>query len=354
AMDLGFQHSDVLIIDSSPLTGEKQEAFAQALRAAPGVAAVGLSDLVPFTTGQMVLDVQVPGQPGLLTINTTVIDPGYSGTYGIPLIAGRLLSADRGADRLHSMTIPSDGDPLNEGRNILINAAAAGHLGFSPNEAVGKTIILNHNHVRIVGVLADAKLQGAKQPVVPMIYVYVPDFAMSFSVRLRPGRIPQTLRFIDRTWHAFEPTLAIHRWFLDSSFQDLYSVDEREGTMLAVLVIVAVLIGCLGLYGLAVFTAERRTKEIGVRKVSGARTADIVGLMLWRISVPVLVANLIAWPVAYAYLRQWLDGYAYRIPLSPVYFLAAALTALLVAWVTVYGNTLRLARVSPVHALRYE
>jgi putative ABC transport system permease protein len=354
AMDLGFQHSSVLVIDSSPLTGEKQEAFADALRADPGVAAVGLSDFVPFTTGQAVSAIQVPGQPGLLTINTTVIDPGYSGVYDIPLIAGRLLSADRGADRLHSMAILSSGDPLNEGRNILINAAAARHLGFSPNEAVGKTIIYNHNHVRIVGVLADAKLQGARQPVVPMIYIYVPDFAMSFSVRLRPGRIPQTLKFIDRTWHAFEPTLAIHRWFLDSSYQDLYSVDEREGTMLGVFVIVAVLIGCLGLYGLAVFTAERRTKEIGIRKVSGARTADIVGLMLWRISVPVLVANLIAWPVAYAYLRQWLDGYAYRITLSPVYFLAAALTALLVAWITVYGNTLRLARVSPVHALRYE
>ena len=124
--------------------------------------------------------------------------------------------------------------------------------------------------------------------------------------------------------------------------------------MFGVIVFVAVLIGCLGLYGLAVFTAERRTKEIGIRKVSGARTGDIVRLMLWRISLPVLVANLIAWSVAYAYLRHWLDGYAYRIDLSPLYFLAAAAVALLIAWATVYGNTLRLARTSPIHALRYE
>jgi len=264
------------------------------------------------------------------------------------------LSADRGPDRLNSIGILTGGDPLNEGRDILVNAAAARQLGFSPQQAVGKTVLYNHNHVTIVGVLADAKLQGALTPVVPMIYVYIPAWGMNISVRLRPGLIPRTLGFIDRTWHAFMPTVAIQRMFLDQSFDQLYSQDEREGAMLAVLVIVAVLIGCLGLYGLAVFTAERRTKEIGIRKISGARTGDIVRLMLWRISVPVLVANLIAWPVAYAYLRHWLDGYAYRIALTPLYFLVGGAVALLIAWATVYGNTLRLARTSPVHALRYE
>lgn len=355
AMNLGFHHADVVTVSgNSRLTGEKQEAFAQTLRAYPGIAAVGLSSYVPFSSAQSVSDVQVPGQPGLFTINTTVIDPDYSTAYGIPLLAGRLLSANRGADRLNSIGIFTGGDPLNEGRDILVNAAAARQLGLTPQQAVGKSILYNHNHVRIVGVLADAKLQGARVPVVPMIYVYVPSWGMNFSVRLRPGRIPQTLSFIDRTWHAFMPAVAIQRMFLDMSFEQLYREDEREGAMLGVFVAVAVLIGCLGLYGLAVFTAERRTKEIGVRKVSGARINDILRLMLWRISVPVLVANLIAWPVAYAYLRHWLDGYADRIALSPLYFLAVAAAALLIAWITVYGNTLRLARTSPVHALRYE
>jgi len=187
-----------------------------------------------------------------------------------------------------------------------------------------------------------------------MVYAYIPSFPLSISVRLRPGRIPQTLSFIDQTWHAFMPTVAIQRWFLDGALDQLYGQDEREGAMLGVFVIVAVLIGCLGLYGLVVFTAERRTKEIGLRKVAGARAADIVKLMLWRISVPIVVANLIAWPVAYVYLRHWLDGYAYRIALNPLYFLAAGAVALLIAWATVYGNTLRLARTSPVRSLRYE
>ncbi|HEY7887187.1 MAG TPA: ABC transporter permease [Steroidobacteraceae bacterium] len=355
AMNLGFRHDDVVVImGNSRLVGEKQEAFAQALRADPGVAAVGLSSYVPFLPGQSNSLIQVPGRAGQFTINTTVIGPDYPGVYGIRLIAGRLLSVGRGPDRLNSIGLFTGGDPLNEGRDLLINASAARQLGFTPQQAVGKSILYNHNHLTIVGVLADAKLQGAREPVVPMIYVYVPSWGMNISVRLRPGRIPPTLHFIDQTWRAFMPTVAVQRMFLDGSFAQLYQEDEREGAMLGVFVIVAVLIGCLGLYGLAVFTAERRTKEIGIRKVSGARTGDIVKLMLWRISVPVLVANLIAWPVAYAYLRQWLDGYAYRIALSPAYFLAAATAALLIAWVTVYGNTLRLARANPVRALRYE
>lgn len=355
AMDLGFDHDHVLIISgNSGLTGDKEEAFAQALRSNPGIAAVGLSSYLPFSGGQTMSLIQVPGRPGIFNINTTVIDPAYPATYGIPLIAGRALSPDRGADRLNSIGVFTGGDPLNEGRDVLINAAAARQLGWTPQQAVGRSILYNHNHVLIVGVLADAKLQGAREPVVPMVYVYVPSWGMNFSVRLRAGHIPQTLSFIDRTWHAFMPTVAIQRMFLDMSFEQLYREDEREGAMLGVFVIVAVLIGCLGLYGLAVFTAERRTKEIGIRKVSGARTGDIVTLMLWRISVPVVVANLIAWPLAYAYLRHWLDGYAYRIALSPLYFLAAGIVALLIAWLTVCGNTWRLARTSPLRSLRYE
>jgi putative ABC transport system permease protein len=355
AMDLGFLHDNVVVIDGdSRLVGEKQQAFVQALQANPGVAAVGLSSYVPFSAGQSNSLIQLPGRNGQFVVNTTVIGPDYPRVYGIPLVAGRLLSADRGADRMNSLAIVTNGDPLNEGKSVLVNVAAARQLGFSAQQAVGQVLLYNHNHVRIAGVLADAKLRGAREQIVPMMYVYIPDWGMNISVRLRPGPVTRTLGFIDRTWHAFMPTVAIQRAFLDQSFDELYREDEREGAMLGAFVIVAVLIGCLGLYGLAVFTAERRTKEIGIRKVSGARTGDIVRLMIWRISVPVIVANLIAWPVAYLYLRHWLDGFADRIALSPVYFLAAGVVALLIAWLTVYGNTLRLARTSPVYSLRYE
>ena len=124
--------------------------------------------------------------------------------------------------------------------------------------------------------------------------------------------------------------------------------------MLGIFVSVAILISCLGLFGLAVFSAERHTKEVGIRKISGARTWQIIYLMLRRISVPLLAANVVAWPIAYYYLRQWLDGYAYRIPLSPLYFVASGLIALLIAWITVLTQTIQVASARPVNALRYE
>ena len=124
--------------------------------------------------------------------------------------------------------------------------------------------------------------------------------------------------------------------------------------MFAVFVGIAIFIACLGLFGLAAFTAGRRTREIGIRKVFGARDRDVVVLLLWQFSVPVLIANLIAWPVAWYYLHDWLQGFAYRITLSPLYFLASGLAALLIAWATILGHALRVARANPIHALRYE
>src|SRR5581483_9580717 len=117
---------------------------------------------------------------------------------------------------------------------------------------------------------------------------------------------------------------------------------------------VAIFIAAMGLFGLAAFSTERRTKEIGLRKVFGARTGNIVWMLLWQFSIPVLIANLIAWPVTYYYLRDWLEGYAYRISLNPLYFVGVGAAALLIAWATVIVHAAHVAKANPVHALRYE
>jgi putative ABC transport system permease protein len=168
------------------------------------------------------------------------------------------------------------------------------------------------------------------------------------------GGVSQALSAIDRVWHGFAPSLAINRLFLDDNFQRQFQSDEQQGRIFGIFVCIAIFIACLGLFGLAAFSTERRTKEIGLRKTFGARTRDIVLLLLWQFSIPVLVANLIAWPVAYYYLHNWLDGYAYRISLNPLYFVGAGLAALVIAWATVIVHAAHVARANPIHALRYE
>ena len=129
---------------------------------------------------------------------------------------------------------------------------------------------------------------------------------------------------------------------------------RRARNCSATFALLAVVIGCLGLFGLAAFTAERRTKEIGIRKVLGAQTQDIVRLLVWQFSHPVLIANLIAWPVAWWVMRDWLNGFDTRIALTPVPFLEAGLLALLIAIATIAAHAWRVARTNPIHALRYE
>src|SRR6201999_3339476 len=153
---------------------------------------------------------------------------------------------------------------------------------------------------------------------------------------------------------AFLPNVPMSHSFLDDSFERLYSADKKQGQLFAVFVAIAIVIACMGLFGLAPSTAGRRTKEIGIRKVFGARIRDVVFLLLWQFSVPVLIANLIAWPIAWYYLHGWLQGFTYRITLNPLPFLGAGLVALLIAWATVFSHARRVAGANPIHALRYE
>jgi putative ABC transport system permease protein len=159
---------------------------------------------------------------------------------------------------------------------------------------------------------------------------------------------------IGRVWRQMFPDVPFEGEFADEQLAELYRTDEARGQTFAAFALLAVIIACLGLFGLAAFTAERRTKEIGIRKVFGARSRDIVRLLAWQFSKPVIVANLIAWPVAWWVMRDWLNGFDSRIDLGPGPFLLAGLLALGIALGTIAGHALRVSRSNPIHALRYE
>ena len=347
-VDVGFnRHGVVVLRDLSNLSPDVRDSLARIVRAGPGIDAVALSDAVPLNLfNSFYVRLRSARVPEGTSVRFMRTGPTFASVYGIRLLAGRLPSESEEHETASATTV----------LDVLLSRTAARRLGYSPEQVVGQTLSTASlwGRMRVIGVLDDVAVGGVGG--LPYPYVYLPESTQAgfLSVRVRAAQLPQALRYIDKAWHSFAPATALNRYFLADAFNDQFAADERQAAIFAVFVAVAVLIGCLGLFGLAVFTAERRTKEIGVRKVSGARTADIMKLMMWRISIPVLAANLVAWPVAYYYLRQWLEHYAYRISLNPTYFLGAGAVALFIAWATVYANTLRLARTNPVHSLRYE
>jgi putative ABC transport system permease protein len=353
-IDLGFTRDNIIITGTAGrLTEDGTKSYMQALERVPGVLQVTRSTFQPFSGNNDVLPVQRPGDSQFLSPNHISVSQDYFRVYNIKLLAGRVLQDNREEDNFHES--PSGGDAgTNEGHNVMVNASLARALGYAPADIIGKTFIFGKSHMRVVGVTPDLLVEGIRSPVVQTVYVHRQDNMGAIIIRMVPGRMHEALEGIGRVQRTFIKGVAMANVVLSDSYNKLYQGDERQGRIFAIFVSIAIFIACLGLFGLAAFTAGRRTKEIGIRKVFGARNRDVVFLLLWQFSIPVLIANLIAWPVAWYYLQHWLQGFAYRISLNPLYFLAIGLAALLIAWVTILGHALRVARANPIRALRYE
>ena len=353
-IDLGFRRDNIVITGTGGrLSPEGVESFARTLAKGPGILGVARSNSIAFNGSNDVLPTQRPGDPQMLSPTNIAVSPNYFNLYGIKILAGRVLSDKRAEDTFHHILEP-DSTAKNEGHSVMVNASLAKALGYAPADIVGKTFIFGKAHMRVVGVAADTLMEGARTPVVQTVYVYRPRDAQSLSIRIQAGRTQEAMAYIEKVTRSFVKNVAMPRMFLDDSYERLYQADKKQGVIFAVFVGIAIFIACLGLFGLAAFTAERRTKEIGIRKVFGARDRDVVLLLLWQFSLPILIANLIAWPIAWYYLHDWLNGFAYRITLSPLYFVGVGMIALMIAWATILGHALRVARANPIHALRYE
>jgi putative ABC transport system permease protein len=245
---------------------------------------------------------------------------------------------------------------------VVINETAVHRLGYSSAAAaVGQ--MLQHSvgpHTtrrdtsQIIGVVADFPVGSVRQPVDALVFHTGTGLFHLLSVELKGDRIPETLNAIDSLWQRLGEPRPISRMFVDRVVQDDYADDIRQGQMFAGFACVALFIACLGLFGLSAFTAERRTKEIGIRKAMGADRGAMVRMLLWQFTRPVLWANLIAWPAGYLIMNRWLQGFAYRIELAWWMFVLAGGVAVSIAWLTVSVHAFSVARARPVEALRYE
>lgn len=364
-VDRGFEADRIVVLFGSPTEGfgSRFDALRNRLLENPEITAVIQGSQRPGGAGTRLIRAE-GGDPAGREMPTRGVDFGFFETYGIELVAGRTFTDER-AD---AFVVPG-GRGQHTTAAYVLNELAARELGWTPDEAIGKWFETDFSSdfstsVRgpIVGVVRNTYFESLREPLKPLAYFAAAQtyayatvgFFSDASVRITGKRLPETLAYIDAAWREVEPDLPLARVFLDDQFAALYADEERQMQIFGVFAGLAIFVACLGLFGLASFTTERRTKEIGIRKTLGGSVADVVQLLTREFSVLVLLANVVAWPIAYVLMQRWLAGFAYRIELGPLIFLGGALAAFAIAWLTVAGIALRAASAKPLHSLRYE
>ncbi len=341
------------------LQGGCSDALKEAMLRATGVRAAACSMTIPqlgFGTGSAMQrnDHQGAG------VRYLPVDFGFFELYGVELAAGRLFSRDLGTD-----ASPTD-NVWNTPEAIVINETAARALGFgSPDQAVGETVRFAHlfrlpatftpqHDATIIGVLKDFQIGQVRQAIPPAAFYVDPGNFRVLSLKLDGRSTPEALAAIDRVWDQYAGPAPVQRVFYDRAIQNIYVDLRRQATLFTVFAGIAVLIAVLGLVGLAAHAAVSRTKEIGIRKTLGGGRAAITRLLLWQFARPVLLANAIAWPVAYYAMSTWLKGFAQRVQLDWWMFVGAGAVTLIVAVAAVLVHTWGMAGTRPMAALRYE
>jgi putative ABC transport system permease protein len=353
--DLGYVKDQVVVLSGSPNKGigTQREPMKQQWLELPEVRAVTASDVTPGTRSPIRLQVKPLGADGSgFTASLMGVDFDFFETYEIKLVAGRTFAEGRG-DRPEAR---QPGVPPSSPQSWVLSELAVRRLGWTLDEAIGRPIDVSGEPGVVVGVVADVHLESVRDAVTPVAYgLFQQNLPpLQASIRVTGRNLERTLTDIDAIWRRFVPESPVMRRFLDQDFEALYRGEQREGQLLTLFSLLAILIACLGLFGLASFATVRRTKEIGIRKALGGSVADIVFLFTSEFGLLALLANVLAWPVAYVFMRRWLEGFAYRIELDVFAFVASGALALIVAVVTVAAVASRAARAKPVDALRYE
>jgi len=365
--ELGFAKADRLALKGLPILSspEARATLKRELAAVPGVLGVATSSRTPPVQGNnntLLYPTATAGEEKYI-IETLEVDPDFFPVYDVKPLAGRLFSNDRPSEYQRA-----DADPPTKTQAIVINWACAMKLGAkSPADVVGRVMYEVQPPGRgggmtpttIIGVVPDLHLRSARALITPLLYYVDPaERNDELTVHFDPARQREVVAAAETIWNRLAPTVPIQLGFVDADLAKQYDADEQRGQIFGAFAAFAIVIACLGLFGLASFSAQRRTKEIGMRKVLGASVLDIVRLLVWQFSRPVLIASLIAWPVSFYVMRRWLAGFQNAISITApgvlAIFVGATLLAVAIAWVTTAGHAFHVGRANPGRALRTE
>ena len=350
---LGFEKDSVLQVplfsaslnsifgQTTPDLRSKTLAFEDELLKNSAIQAVTQSQGAPgFGTARRNFTTDSIRQEANLFMSAISVDYDFAKLYEIKILAGRDFDKTFGTDHIHG---------------FMINEEAVKTLGWKTIEnAIGKNITMEGREGQVVGVFKDFHFTSLHSEMLPLALVVSPNQFNTFSIRLQGGRFQEGLAIVQKAWTQFFPEKVFEPEFLSESLANNYEAEQRLSDLIGYFALLAILISCFGLFGLATFTAFQKTKEIGIRKVLGASVAGITGLLATEFLKLVLVAIVIASPIAYYFMDRWLSDFAYRIDLQGWMFIAAASVAVTIALLTVGFQSVRAALANPVESLRSE
>ena len=342
---LGFNRDQIVVMNYSNEMSKQYESFRNELLSDASFKDVARSSRIP--SGRLLDNMGAATlsgdslQPTTTDIKFVAIDYDFIPTYGMSISAGRNFSKEFGTDTA----------------NFILNELAAKSLGWTPRDAVGKDFKYGNARGHIIGTVKDFHFESLHQPIVPMIFIMLPpsqSYFNNLSAKIAGKNIAAALAHLERTWRKFAPETPFQSTFLDERFDALYKSEQKQGNIFTVFAGIAILIACLGLFGLSAFTITQRIKEIGIRKVLGASTGSIVGLLSADFLKLVAIAAVIAFPIAWYAMHNWLQDFAYRINMPWWIFILAGIMAAVVALATISFQAIRAALSNPVKSLRTE
>ncbi len=344
--DLGFDMNQTLVLKGpgvvvDSLFRKSLEGFKTEVLRIPGVKSVTGSSNVPGDEIFWANGVRRLTQGDETNISGYIVgmDHDYVPAFGLDVIEGRNFDLDH----------------PNERNSVILNRAMVAALEFeSPKAALGEKLRQGRDTLEVVGVLENYHQMSLKEQVTPLVYRYTPQFASFLSFKLETSNYRQVLSAIEEPWDTFFPGNPIDHFFLDQFFNRQYDGDRRFGTIFSLFTVLAIFVACLGLFGLASFMTMQRTKEIGIRKALGSSSSEVVVLLSKGFIQLVILANLIAWPLAWFGMERWLESFPYRINISPTLFVLSGLAVVMIAFLSVGFQTWKAAKVNPALTLRSE
>jgi len=343
--DLGLDREHVVILNNNPILRPRFDAFKEFVLSHPGIRDVTAAAQLPTQVGQSIM-IDWEGNPSQdrLPVDYTVVDYDFFKTFEMKILQGRSFSRVFATD---------------EKTACIINETAAKQMGLE--NPVGTTVYMVHpaweesfRSAQVIGVVKDFHARSLHTAIRPFVFrMYKPWHQYAF-IKIDGSGIQKTLAHIQTAFEKYAPGYPFNFEFLDDAFNRQYISERQLGKLFNWFSLLSIFISCLGLFGVASFITEQKTKEIGIRKVLGASIPGIVGLTALEFFKWVVLANLVAWPIAFFAMRLWLREFAYRVSIGPVAFGMAAALTLLITLVTVSYHSLRAALANPVDSLRYE